>query len=48
MAALLDDPAVVHDHDPVSLAHRGQPVRDHQGGAVLPLPIPKALKEPLQ
>ena len=32
MGALLHDPATVHHHDPVRLAHGGEPVRDDQRG----------------
>ena len=35
MVALLDYPALVHDHDAVGAADRGKPVGDHQRRAVL-------------
>lgn len=32
MAAPLDDPALLQDHDAVGVAHSGQPVGDDEGG----------------
>ena len=34
MRALFGDPAIVEHHDPVSRAHCGEPVGDHQRGAL--------------
>ena len=39
MRALLDDPAIFQHHDPVSRAHRGEAVGDHQRGAALHQPV---------
>src|SRR5438445_4220352 len=36
VAALLDDPSVVHDQDGVGAADGRQAVRDHEAGAALP------------
>jgi len=32
--AFLDDAAVIHHQDAVGMLHRGQPVRDHDRGAI--------------
>src|SRR3954453_1105897 len=48
VGARLHDAAVVDDQDQVGVAHRGQPVRDHQGGPALERPVegpfPRALR----
>ena len=33
--ALLDDTALIHDHDEIGIANRGEPVGDHERGAPL-------------
>jgi hypothetical protein len=47
VAADLDDPALVHDRDPVSPLGRAQPVRDHDRRAPLQQQVERALHRDL-
>ena len=40
--------AVIHDDDPIGLQHRGQPMRDDDGGASLHEPLERLLHEQLR
>ena len=46
MRASFDDPALVHHHDPVSLAHGRQSVGDDQRGAAGHQPVQRILHQP--
>ena len=43
MAAYIDHPPLVHDHDAVGLLDRRQAVGDHQGGPLVHQPVQQAL-----
>ena len=47
MRARFDHPAVLQHDDPVGVADRGQPVRDHEAGAPLEQPRERRLDQPL-
>ena len=47
MVAFLDDPAMVHDDDPVGGADGGEAVGDDDGGAVAHQPVERFLHQPL-